>query len=166
MLRSRRASFPSWLIPVLLPTYYVFNIIYYWYEVLQKTSCWRNVVLTKRRSYKTPFLQNAELLNRRASKNVVLPKRPSHQSKTSFNFGRATYSTHSSLTITSSPTSYFKTSRSILIARNSTTTMILDHSHSFFLTGFYILPPPLNRIRPRILSCAIAHLRDILHLSP
>ncbi|CAG7909600.1 unnamed protein product, partial [Brassica rapa] len=58
----------------------------------------------------TSFFTNVELLNRRASKNVMLPKRPSHQSKTSSNYGRATYSTHSSLTITSSPTSYFKTS--------------------------------------------------------
>ncbi|CAG7863428.1 unnamed protein product [Brassica rapa] len=43
----------------------------------------------------TSFFQNVELLNRRASKNVMLRKRLSHQSKTSSNYGRATYSTHS-----------------------------------------------------------------------
>ncbi|KAF2595810.1 hypothetical protein F2Q68_00010717 [Brassica cretica] len=43
--------------------------------------------------------------NRRASKNVMLPKRPSHQSKTLSNHGRADYSTHGSPTITSSTTS-------------------------------------------------------------
>ncbi|KAF3512818.1 hypothetical protein F2Q69_00007879 [Brassica cretica] len=51
------------------------------------------------------FFPNVELLNRRASNNVVLRKRPSPQSRTSSNYGRATYSTHSLLTITSSPTS-------------------------------------------------------------
>ncbi|KAF3573429.1 hypothetical protein F2Q69_00058885 [Brassica cretica] len=51
----------------------------------------------------TSFFQNVELLNRRASKNGLLPKHPSDQSKTSSNYGRATYSTHSSLTITSRP---------------------------------------------------------------
>ncbi|KAF3497985.1 hypothetical protein DY000_02054930 [Brassica cretica] len=85
----------------------------------------------------TSFFQSVELLNRRASKNVMLPKRPSNQSKTSSNYGRATYSTHSLLTINSSPISYFKASRSILIARDSTTTKILDHS--FFLKGSYNL---------------------------
>ncbi|WZZ03194.1 hypothetical protein YC2023_089115 [Brassica napus] len=49
----------------------------------------------------TSFFQNVELLNRRASKSFMLRKHPSHQSKTSSNYGRATYSTHSSLTITS-----------------------------------------------------------------
>ena len=32
--------------------------------------------------------------------------------------------------------------------------------------GYHILPPPLNRIRPRILSCAIAYRYDILNSSP
>ncbi|KAF3557624.1 hypothetical protein F2Q69_00014666 [Brassica cretica] len=91
----------------------------------------------KLRAEETSFFQNIELLNRRASKNVLLPKHPSDQSKTSYNYGQATYSTHSSPTITSSPTSYFKASRSIHIAQDSTTTKILDHS-LFFLTGFYI----------------------------
>ncbi|WZZ27513.1 hypothetical protein YC2023_010914 [Brassica napus] len=62
----------------------------------------------------------------------MLPKRPSDQSKTSSNYGRATYLTHSSLMINSSTTSYFKTSRSILIARNSTTKLMFDQSSILF----------------------------------
>ena len=54
----RRAYFPSCLISYLLPTYYVSNIIFYWYEVLQKTSWWRNVVLPK-----TWCFQNVILIN-------------------------------------------------------------------------------------------------------
>ncbi|KAG5384890.1 hypothetical protein IGI04_036360 [Brassica rapa subsp. trilocularis] len=50
---------------------------------------------SKLRAEETSFFTNVELLNRRASKNVMLPKHPSHQSKTSSNYGRATYSTHS-----------------------------------------------------------------------
>ena len=135
------------------------------------------------------------LLKRRASKNVMLPKRPSDQSKTSSNYGRAAYSTHSLLTINSSTTSFFKIFRSIFTARDSTTKLMFDHSSPFFescqvlcdqnstfllilrlpnarlqiLTfalstilsrraGYHILPPPLNRICPRILSCANAQL--------
>ncbi|WZZ37009.1 hypothetical protein YC2023_020410 [Brassica napus] len=45
------------------------------------------------------------LLKRRASKNVILPKRSSDQSITLSNHGRAAYSTHGSLTINSSTTS-------------------------------------------------------------
>nr|VDD62719.1 unnamed protein product [Brassica oleracea] len=55
----------------------------------------------KLRAEETSFFQNAELLNRRASKNVMLPKRPSEQSKTSSNYGRATYSTHMSFDVRS-----------------------------------------------------------------
>ena len=62
----------------------------------------------------------------------MLPKRPSDQPMTSSNYVRATYSTHSSLTINSSITSYFKTSRSILIARDSTTKLMVDQSSIFF----------------------------------
>ena len=42
-------------------------------------------------------------------------------------------------------------------------------SRPFYLEGRGITfppPSPLNRIHPRILSCAIAHLHDILHSSP
>ena len=68
----------------------------------------------------------------------MLRKRPSHQSKTSSNYGRATYSTHSSLTITSSPTSYFKTSRAIstIVTRPS------QRYSTIFLIGFYTFPLP------------------------
>ena len=72
------------------------------------------------------------LLKRRASKIVMPPKRPSDQSKTSSNYGQATYLTHSSHTISSSTTSFFKISRSIFIARDSTTKLMLDQSSIFF----------------------------------
>ena len=133
VLRSRRACFPSCLIPVLLPTYYVRRIIFYWYEDFPR----------KLRDEETSVFKNVELLNRRASKIVMLPKRPSDQSKTSSNYGRATYSTHSSPTITSSTTSFFEISRSIFTAHDSTTTKTLDHSlFLFFFNGFLHSPPP------------------------
>ena len=62
----------------------------------------------------------------------MLPKRPSDQSKTSSNYGRAAYSTHSLLTINSSTTSFFEISRSILIARDSTTKLMFDQLSIFF----------------------------------
>ncbi|WZY90611.1 hypothetical protein YC2023_047346 [Brassica napus] len=52
-------------------------------------------VRRKLRAEETSFFTNVELLNRRASKNVMLPKRPSHQFKASSNYGRPIYSTHS-----------------------------------------------------------------------
>ena len=121
MLWSRRACFPSCLIPVLLPTYVASELIFYWYEVLWITSWLRNVVLL-----------NLELLKRRASKNVMLPKHPSDQSMTLSNHGRAAYSTHGSLTMTSFTTSFFNISQSTLIARDSTTKLMLDQSSLFF----------------------------------
>ena len=99
VLRSRPAYSPSYLTPVLLPTCYLPNIISYWYKVLKKTSGLRNVLLLKHRASKTS-----------CSKNVMLPKRPSYQSKTSANCGQAVYSAHSSLTMNYSTTSYFETS--------------------------------------------------------
>ena len=68
MLRSRLACFLSFLIPVLLPGYYVSNIIFYWYEVLQKTLCWRNVGFLKSQASKMPLpktwcFQNVLLIN-------------------------------------------------------------------------------------------------------
>ena len=62
----------------------------------------------------------------------MLPKRPSDQSKTSSNYGRAPYSTHSSLTINCSTTSFFEISRSIFTARDSTTKLMFDQSSLFF----------------------------------
>ncbi|KAF2578100.1 hypothetical protein F2Q68_00005239 [Brassica cretica] len=47
---------------------------------------------------------------------------------TSSNYGRATGSTHSSLTITSSTTSFFEISRSIFVVRDSTTKLMLGQS--------------------------------------
>ena len=82
----------------------------------------------KLRAEETSFFQNAELLNRRASKNVMLPKRPSDQSKTSSYYGRPAYSTHSSLTINSSTTSFFEISRSIFTSRDSTTKLMFGQS--------------------------------------
>ena len=76
--------------------------------------------------------RNFVLLKRRASKNVVPPKRPSDQSKKSSNYGQATYSTHSSHTFNSSTTSFFEISRSIFIARDSSTKLMLDQSSIFF----------------------------------
>ncbi|KAF2572423.1 hypothetical protein F2Q70_00003162 [Brassica cretica] len=120
------------------------------------------------RAEETLCFGNVVLLKRRASKIVLLPKRPSDQSKTSSNYGRETYSTHSSLTINSSTTSFFEISRSIFIARDSTTKLMFDQSSVSTILipkgGLSHSPPPLNRIRPRILSCAIAHLHGILLL--
>ncbi|WZZ15495.1 hypothetical protein YC2023_108584 [Brassica napus] len=96
----------------------------------------RNIADTKfrgkLRAEETSFFTNVELLNRRASKNVMLPKRPSEQSKTSSNYGRATYSTHSSLGINSSTTSFFKICRSIFTARGLTTKLMFDQSSLYF----------------------------------
>ena len=152
----------------------------------------RNIADTKfsgkLRAEETSFFTNVELLHRRASKNVMLPKRPPEQSKKSSNYGRATYSTHSSLGINSSTTSFFEICRSIFTARGLTTKLMFDQSSLFFEScqvlcdqnstfllilrlpnarlqimifalstilsrraGYHILPPPLNRIRPRIL---------------
>ncbi|KAF2605727.1 hypothetical protein F2Q70_00024842 [Brassica cretica] len=86
----------------------------------------------KLRDEETSVFKDVELLKRRASKNVMLPKRPSDQSETSSNYGRAAYSTHSSLTINSSTTSFFEISRSILIARDSTTKLMFDQLSLFF----------------------------------
>ncbi|KAF3490099.1 hypothetical protein F2Q69_00052028 [Brassica cretica] len=66
-----------------------------------------------------------------SSKNMMLPKRYSDQSITLSNHGRAVYSTHGSLMINSLTILYFKTSRSILIARDSTTKLMLDQSSLF-----------------------------------
>ena len=87
------------------------------------------------------MLKKRHSSKRRASKpsyfqKCSASKHPSNQSKTSSNYGRATYLIHSSLTINSSSTSYFKASRSIHIAQDSTTTKILDHSLSLFFNGF------------------------------
>ncbi|KAF3514525.1 hypothetical protein F2Q69_00006486 [Brassica cretica] len=90
-------------------------------SVLWITSWLRNVVLL-----------NLELLKRRASKNVMLPKHPSDQSKTLSNHGRAAYSTHGSLTMTSLTTSFFNISRSTLIGRDSTTKLMVGQSSLFF----------------------------------
>ena len=62
----------------------------------------------------------------------MLPKRPSDQSKTSSNYGRAAYSTHSSLANNSSTTSFFEICRSIFTARGSTTKLMFDQSSLFF----------------------------------
>ncbi|KAG5398397.1 hypothetical protein IGI04_020211, partial [Brassica rapa subsp. trilocularis] len=48
----------------------------------------------KLRAEETSFFQNVELRNRRASKNVLLPRHLSDQFKTSSKYGRTTYSTH------------------------------------------------------------------------
>ena len=114
--------------------------------------------------------KNVELPKRRASKNVMLPKYPSDKSKKSYNYGRAAYSTHSSLTINSSTTSFFEISQSIFTARISTTKLMLDQSSVSTILipkgGLSHSPPPPNRICPQILSCTIAHLYDILNSSP
>ncbi|KAF2533266.1 hypothetical protein F2Q70_00030177 [Brassica cretica] len=88
--------------------------------------------LKKLRDEETSVFKNVELLKRRASKNVMLPKRPSDQSKTSPNYVRAAYSTHSSLANNSSTTSFFEICRSIFTARGSTTKLMLDQSSLFF----------------------------------
>ena len=72
------------------------------------------------------FFDPVELLKRCASKNVMLPRHPSDQSNTFSNHGRAAYLTHGSLKMTSSTTSL------TLIARDSTTELMLDQSSLFF----------------------------------
>ncbi|KAG5401137.1 hypothetical protein IGI04_015744, partial [Brassica rapa subsp. trilocularis] len=100
-------------------------------------SCFDPVVLAsyfprKLRDEETSVFKNVELLKCHASKTVMLPKRPSDQSKTSYNYGRAAYSTHSSLAINSSTTSFFEFCRSIFTARGSTTKLMFYQSSLFF----------------------------------
>ena len=62
----------------------------------------------KLRAEETSFFTNVELLNRRASKNVILPKSSSDQSKTLLRKVEQLNMSHGSLTIHSSTTSYFE----------------------------------------------------------
>ena len=92
------------------------------------------------------------------------PKRTSDQSKTSSNNGRATYSTHSSLTINFSTASFFEISQSIFIVRDWTTKLMFDRSSVFFescqvlcdqnLTFVLILRLP--NARPQILNFVLS----------
>ncbi|WZZ71358.1 hypothetical protein YC2023_082728 [Brassica napus] len=97
-------------------------------------SCFDPVVLRSRhfprklRDEETSVFKNVELLNRRASKIVMLPKLPSDQSKTSSNNGRAAYLNSCFTHDPFFDLLVLQISRSICIARDSTTKLMLDQS--------------------------------------